>query len=84
MSSDKPSDDLEDLFDLNALHEAAEAEDYLQIVLQCRLIKQLNLKVDFEHVGALMVKNHCAAIGAEFGKDAVANFLRGIRGSTSN
>jgi hypothetical protein len=77
-------DDDSSIFDIEELFRATEAADEFQIELQVRLMKSLDIPVDFEHIGKCIVKNHVNAIMKVYGARERDDFLKGIRGSTSN
>lgn len=78
------SDDDSKKSDLDELMIAVELEEKELLIMQIKLIKSMDLVVDWEKIGASIVTNHVEALMQEYGISERDAFLRGVYNKIRN
>ena len=78
------SDDDSKKSDLDELMIAVELEEKELLIMQIKLIKSMDLGVDWEKIGASIVTNHVEALMQEYGISERDAFLRGVYNKIRN
>ena len=78
------SDDDSKKSDLDELMIAVELEEKELLIMQIKLIKSMDLVVDWENIGASIVTNHVVALMQEYGISERDAFLRGVYNKIRN